>query len=264
MPFGGALTAGIGGLLGGLGGLFGGGKQQTVNTSNNTSTNMSGTGTSNSQGSFANTGNTTGTSSTNPNLSPLQQALMKSFTSGASDLYNQSTNLKPYTDSSLENIAGSAQGTDTAIQNQLAARGQQFSPSAGTAQTQNTLNTANQNTQLLNSVPLLQRQLQQQALQQLMGAFQVLPTGTTTTSSGQTNQSGTQNQSGQTTANQQGTSSSQGTQGTYGNPTAGLIGGLGSGLFAGGDDWLQNLFNNPTIGKDPSGGGSVAPLSFFG
>lgn len=207
MPIIGSLVGGIGS---GLAGLFGGGQQQKTQTS----------------GTISNTSSGTTNSSTNPNLSPLQQALINQFTQGASSLYNQSTNLKPYQASGLEQINNGSNTAATAIQANNAAHGLSFSPAAATSQNQNTLNRVNQSTQFNNSIPLLQRQLQQQSLGQLVNAFQVIPTGQTT--------NGTQTQSG--------TQTQQGTNLISGNPLAGAISGATSGGIAG--FGLGNLYNN--------------------
>lgn len=217
-------------IMSGLAGLFGGGQQQQQTT--NQTTQQSGQGTS--------------SSSTTPNLSPLQQALASMFTSGASNLYNTATNLQPYTTQGLGQIQGQGTANAQAIQNAVASRGLSYSPAAETAQTQNQLNTGNQQQGFLQQIPLLQRQLQTQGLQQLMGAFGVLPTGVST--NGQTSQSGT--------------STMNGTNTTTGNPMAGLFGGLGAGLAApGGSSGMSNLSNILSMfGSSPSSAGFNANL----
>jgi hypothetical protein len=231
MPFGGLLTAGLGSAFGGLAGLFGGGKQQKTQTS--------GTITNNQQGSF-NTQN-----STAPNFSNLQKALMQQFTGAASNLYNQSTNLQPYEASGMEQINQGANAASQAIAANNASRGLSFSPAASTAQNQNTLNRVNQQTQFANSIPLLQRQLQQQSLGQLMQAFQVIPTGQTGTQSGTTTQSGTQTQ--------------QGTNLVSGDPMAGLFSGLGAGTMASLPLLSQSFSGGPSASSQPGWDPYAAP-----
>lgn len=209
MPFGGLLTTGIASTFGGLAGLFGGGKQQQTNTN----------------GTIKNNGTSTFGQSTNPNLNPLQTALMNQFTKGASNLYNQSTNLTPYTSAGLENINNTSNLAAKNIASNLAARGLSWSPAAGTAETQNVLSRASQQNQFLNSIPLLQRQLQEGSLGDLMNAFKTIPVGQT--SSGTTTQDNTQTQ--------------QGTNLVSGNPMAGLFSGAGAGMMAG---MLPYLYNN--------------------
>ena len=223
----------IGGLVGGIGsglaGLFGGGKQQKVQTS--------GTITNNSSGSF--------NSSTNPNLTPLQQSLITQFTQGASNLYNQSTNLQPYEASGMEQINQGSDAASKAMAANLASRGLTFSPAAGNAQTAATLARTGQQAQFANSIPLLGRQMQQQSLGQLMNAFQVIPTGTT--SAGTTTQNSTQTQNG--------------TNLVSGNPIAGALSGATSGGLTG--FGLGNLYNymqsSPSASSQTGWTGSFAP-----
>ncbi len=191
-------------VLPGLAGLFGGGQQQQVQNNSTTNQNQ--------------TGFQSGHSSSTPNLNPFQQQLASMFSSGASDLYKSSTNLAPYSTQGLQQIQNQGRGNATAIANNLAQRGLSYSPVAGNAGIQNTLNTGNQMNSFLQGIPLLQRQLQTSGLDELMKAFQVQPFGTTSDSSGQSSMTGTSN--------------TNGTQTQTGNPTAGLFGGLGAGLFA--------------------------------
>lgn len=200
MPFSGLLTAGLGSVFGGLAGLFGGGKQQQTKTN----------------GTISNSGTSGFNQSTSPNFNPLQEALMKQFTQGASNLYNQSTNLGGYTSSGLENINQTSNAAAKNIAANLANRGLTFSPAAGTALTQNVLSRAGQQSQFLNSIPLLQRQLQESSLGDLENAFKTIPVGQS--SSGSTTQNNTQTQ--------------QGTNLVSGNPMAGLFSGLGAGTIA--------------------------------
>jgi hypothetical protein len=216
----------IGGLVGGIGsglaGLFGGEKQQKTQTSGTITNN------STTQG----TGSYTSGSSTNPNFTSLQQALINQFTQGASSLYNQSQNLQPYEASGLEQINQSSNAASQAMSANLASKGLSFSPAAATAQNQNILSRTGQQSQFANSIPLLQRQLQQQALGQLTQAFSVIPTGQTQAGSGTTQQNQTQNS----------TQTQQGTNLVSGNPIAGGISGLLAGGLSGAN--LGLLYNN--------------------
>ena len=191
-------------IISGLAGLFGGGQQQK--------TNQNGFQQQQSSGLSQTSGSTT------PSTNPLQQSLANLFTSGAQNQYNQSTNLQPYTTQQLGSIQAGGQQSSQALQNAIAARGLSFSPAAANAQTMNTLNTGNQMQGFLQQVPLLQKQLQSQSLQQLMSAFATQPTGVNTM--GSTWQSG----------NSSGSSTGSGT--VNGNPMGGLFGGLGAGLAA--------------------------------
>lgn len=192
----------------GLAGLFGGGQQQKTTTQGTTSQ----TGTSN-------TNNTT-----TPNLSPIQQQLVNMFTQGAQNLYNQGpTDLSGYTAGGLQQINNSSNIANKTLSNTLAARGLSYSPAAANALTANESNRVNQSASFLQQIPLLQRQLQQQNIQGLTSAFQALPTAVTSTGSGTTNTTGTTNQ----------------TQTVNGNPIAGGLSGLGSGIAATLPDWTK-------------------------
>lgn len=194
------ILAGVSGLAG----LFGGGKQQQQATKQTT------TGTNTTSGSTS--------SSTNPNLSPIQQQLANLFSSGAMNQYNQGTDLTGYKQGGLQTINNNSDITNKALGNILASRGQSFSPAASNAQVSSRINQGNQQTQFLQSLPLLQRSLQQQNLSGLLGAFGALPTGNSST--GTTDQ--TQNINSTTTGNGS----------ISGNPLAGLFGGVGAGLAA--------------------------------
>lgn len=217
------MSAFIAPIISGLAGLAGGGVQQKVNT--NTSQNQQGSTEQNQQG------QTSGT--VNPNLSPLQQQLSSLFGQQATNLASSSTNLAPYTAGGLQQIQGQGGANNQILQNLMASRGLSYSPAGTAAQAQNTLNTGNQANTFLQSIPLLQRQLQQQSLSGLISSFGALPTGTSSTGASSAFGSGSSQSSGQ--ANQNSTIS--------GNPLGGLLGGLGAGLFA------------------PSGGGGGSNLS---
>ena len=253
MPFGGALIGGIGAGISGLAGLFGGGKQQKVQTSGT----ISNTGQQNQSGTFGTSGQTTGFSTSNPNLSPLQQALINQFTSSASNLNRQAGDLSGYKAQGLSDINSTSNAASEALRNNLASRGLSFSPSAANAETQQRIGLAGQQSQFLNSIPLLQRQLQQQSLQQLMNAFQLIPYGTTSQTGGTTAQSGTTNETGTSSSTQ----NQQGTNLVSGNPMGGLFSGLGSGLFASLPYLMGNMGNlnlgipETGIATSPSGGG---------
>ncbi len=216
----------LGAVIPGLAGLFGGGKQQQVNTNQTTNSNQN--------------QNYSGSSTSTPNLNPFQQTLAAMFSGGAADMYNKSTNLAPYTSQGLQQIQGQNTANSKSIANNLAARGLSYSPAAGNAQTQNTLNSGSQMNTFLQGVPLLQRQLQTSSLDELMKAFQVQPFGTTQDSSGN--------------ASSTGTSTMNGTNVQQGNPLGGLFGGIGSGLFAPGQNGSSNLSNILDLFKaKPSG-----------
>lgn len=149
-------------------------------------------------------------SSTNPNFSPLQNSLMQMFTSGAMSRYQKGTDLGGYTAGGLRTINNHAGVQDLATRNILASRGLSYSPAAATSQIQNENSRLGQSSDFLNSIPLLQRQLQGQDLDSLIKAFASIPTGTTS----------------------HGTAHSESTTPTPGGGIGGFIGGLGQGLLA--------------------------------
>lgn len=219
----------ISGLAGGLGGLT----QQTNHGSYNGTQTQSQSGTQ--------------TQSTSPNINPLQQMLAQLFSKGSANLYNQSTNLNPYTQQGLEQIGATGSNNANAMANAMASRGLSYSPAAATAMNMNRINTGNQQNQFMSQIPLLQRQLQGNALTQMMQAYQTQPYGVTGT--GSSNMTGTTTSSGTQTGN------------ISGNPWAGGIAGLGAGLAApsspGGPTNLANIFSN--LGYGPSYNNNTNP-----
>ena len=145
----------------------------------------------------------------------------------------------------MEQINQGSDAASKAMAANLASRGLTFSPAAGNAQTAATLARTGQQAQFANSIPLLGRQMQQQSLGQLMNAFQVIPTGTT--SAGTTTQNSTQTQNG--------------TNLVSGNPIAGALSGATSGGLTG--FGLGNLYNyiqsSPSASSQTGWTGSFAP-----
>lgn len=189
-------------IVSGLAGLFGGLKGQQQYTNTNQQQNQS--------------GEQFGNSRTTPELNPFQQQLAALFTGGARQMWDQDTNLSPYTSQGLQAIAGQGDANRRLISNILAQRGLSYSPAAATPLTMNALNTGNQQSQFLSQIPLLQRQLQQQSLQGLMQAFQVQPFGQSSDSYGTTR--GSSNMTGFSNSN------------VPGNPIAGALSGFGAAL----------------------------------
>lgn len=189
-------------IISGLAGLFGGQstKQSTTNSTNTQSQNGQ------------------NSSSTTPNLSPLQQQLSNMFGGQAQNLANSDTDLSGYTNSGLKGINTSSNMASKTIANNLASRGLSFSPAAATQQTANENNRLNQSQQFLSQIPLLQRQIQQQNIQGLEGAFSALPTGVSST--------GTSSATGTSSGN----STTVGS--TPGGALPGALAGFGAGLAA--------------------------------
>lgn len=193
-------------IISGLAGLFAGNSSKNTNTQTQGTVNQ--TGTSNQSG------------STTPNLSPLQQQLANLFTSQSMNQANKDPNLTDYEAGGLQTINANSNLQNQVLQNSLASRGLSFSPAAATAQTQQTINQGNQQSQFIQQIPLLARQLQQQNNAQLQSNFSALPTGVSTNSTGNTSQ----NQTTNATSQQQVT--------TPGGGIAGLLGGIASGIAA--------------------------------
>lgn len=204
----------IGSAISGLAGLFGGQQQPTQKVSGTTSSTIT------------------------PNLSPIQISLMNMFTNGLQSRYQQGTDLSGYTAQGLRTINQQGNLQDQATKNILAARGQSFSPAATTADIQNSNSRLAQSSSFLNSIPLLQRQLQGEDLNNLISGFKALPTGQTT----------------------QGTLNQTSTQTVPGGGIAGLLSGLGAGLFSptgsGGSSGISSI-----LGGLFGGGNKVQPTA---
>lgn len=130
------LSAGISGLAG----LFGGKSSTTTTTGtqdNNSSTNYQYT----------------------PDQQRMMQQLMQQFQQQSQGFDNSG-----YQSQGIQDINKSSDQSQTAIQNMLAQRGLSFSPAAATSLTQNRIGQAGQQSQFLNSIPLLNYQLKSQAL----------------------------------------------------------------------------------------------------
>lgn len=175
----------IGPIISGLAGLFGGKKSSNTATSQVDET-------------------TTNT----PILSGQQQQLSDVFLKGLIDRFNQTQDLSGYSAGGLQTINEASSARQKIINNLLASRGLSFSPAATTANLMGENARLGESVNFLNQIPLLQRQLQGDALGDLMKGFSILPTATTSTRKGTT--TGTQPSSA----------------------TGGLLSGIGAGLYA--------------------------------
>ena len=174
------ITAGISGLAG----LFGS-RPQTTTASGTQNTNTS----------------------TNYNYTPQQQQLMQQLMEQYQNQIN-GTDLSGYQSQGIQSINQTGDAQTQAINNMLAQRGLLNSPSAATSLTQERIGQAGQQSQFLNSIPLLKYQLQSQALTNagnFLNAQKVNTTGTSSTAS-------------------------QETQKGSGNMLGGLFAGIGSGI----------------------------------
>jgi hypothetical protein len=143
----------------GLAGLFGGRKQVTTATG-------------------------TQDSATTNNYSPEQQRFMQQIMQQYQQQMN-GTDLSGYQQQGLQDINRTSDASEMAIKNILAQRGLSFSPAASSALVQNKVGQAGQQSQFLNSIPLLQYKLKADAVAGA-GAYsngQRVNTSTHTTSS---------------------------------------------------------------------------------
>lgn len=175
-----AVLAGVSGLAG----LFGSKAQTTTSDGTNNST-----------------------SNTQYNFDPNQMRALNSLQQGYQNQL-QGADLSGYQTSGLKQINQTGNAAQTAIQNMLAQRGLSYSPAAATALTQQRIGQSGQQSDFLNSIPLLQYQMKTQALQNAGQFFNSQKIGSTQT----TNQT------------------SHVTQKGSGNPVGGLFAGIGSGI----------------------------------
>lgn len=184
-------------IISGLAGLFGGQPKQQTSTTNSSS---------NSTGNF--------NSLNAPQLNSNQNDLMNSFTNDAINRDNKPIDLSGFTAGGLQTINDGADLKSKIISNSLASKGLSFSPAAAFSQVQPQSDRIDQSTQFLNTVPLIQKQLQDQNFQNLLSAFKTIPTATETNGASASNTTGSQTTTG-TSPN---------------NSIAGALGGLGAGL----------------------------------
>jgi hypothetical protein len=137
-PFGSSLGAGISGILGTAGNIF---------------NSLGGTNATTKQA-------TQGTSTSTPNLSPLQSYIQNILSQYGQQTFNQQPDLSGYLSQGLSANNTSGNQNRNQLRSTLASRGLSDSPLAGSEETALDQNQANQNTNLSNSVPLLQKQLQ--------------------------------------------------------------------------------------------------------
>jgi len=151
------------------------------------------------------TTSSTQNTNTNVNYTPEQQQMLEMLRRQYMSQI-QGADLSGYQTQGLNEINRAGDASQTAIRNILAQRGLAFSPAAATSQVQQRVGQAGQQSQFLNSIPLLQFQMRQQALQGASGFANSERVGTSST----------------TTSN--------GTQTGPGNMLGGLFAGIGSGI----------------------------------
>jgi len=129
-----------------------------------------------------------------------------------------STDLSGYTTQGLQSINSGADMKRRAMENIMAAKGLSYSPAAAHATGRVESGRIGEQVNFMNSLPLLQRQMQNEDLSSLTSFLTALPTGS--------RQKGTTVQNTTGNWNQQGSSQ----QTNPGNMLGGLFSGLGSGL----------------------------------
>jgi hypothetical protein len=150
-----------------------------------------------------------------PELSAEQQQLVNTFLPALVNRYRSGpADLSGYAAGGLRDINTASDLKTKSIQNMLAARGLSYSPAAMTPFAGQETSRVGQQSSFLSQIPLLQRQMQGEDIQNLVKGFSSLPTGYR---AGGTSQ---QNVTGHAT----GTSTSPNQQ------WSGLLGGLGSAL----------------------------------
>jgi hypothetical protein len=156
-----------------------------------------------------------------PQYSPEMQQVLEFLTSLYRDRALSNQDLSGYTGQGLRNINQGADIKRRALENILAARGLNYSPTAANALGRIESGRIGEQVNFLSGIPLLQRQLQGEDIDAFSRFFTSLPVGTrqigTTTRTGQSHSTGTGNV--------------QSTQ--PGNKLGGLFSGLGAGLAYG-------------------------------
>ncbi len=131
----------------------------------------------------------TGTSTTTPGvLGGPQQALLDKLIQRYSNLGD--VNLQPYEANQINQINRNASLQSKAADNIMASRGLSLSPVSGTTAANIDANRINQISGFQSTLPLLQRQLEQQNLAGASSFLQSIPRGTSTTQSGTSLQTG--------------------------------------------------------------------------
>lgn len=170
------------------------------------------------------------TSSVTPNLLPQQKSLYDALYQQALGRANgQTPGLQGYSSQGLQNINAASEAARQNTVNRLASSGLLSSPVAAASGTQADIARAGQSANFLNSLPLLQNQLQIQNLGVAGDIFRLPGVGSTSTSSG----SGTNTTTGQ-----------------QGGGLGGALGGLGSSL---GFLYGMGAFGGGGGGNSPNG-----------
>ncbi len=178
------------------------------------------------------------------NLPVMSDEASSGFGVGINQLINQVTgdpDLRGYTAQGLRTINKQSDIKRKLLERTLSQRGLAYSPAGAAIQARSDDETTGQTFDFLNSIPLLQRQLQSESIMNLIRAASAVPTGS--------------RQVGTTT--QTGTSTTQGTTTQPGDMLGGLFSGLGQGIAA---TWGKNWALDQAMKRYPnlfSGTGSA-------
>jgi len=155
-------------------------------------------------------------SSSTPMLTPEALGAYSQLFPALQNRVQQGADISGYRDAGLRNINSSGEGARNRIIQALAARGLSNSPASAAILARQGDAQASESSNFLNNIPLLQRQMQGQDLDQLLRAASALPTGMRNVGSVSTTGSAT--------------SKSTGTATQPGDMLGGLFSGLGQGL----------------------------------
>lgn len=209
MPF--PLIPLIGTGISALAGLFGNRGNRTPSEQTNTTT---------SSGSSTNSGTNMGFQ--NFELSPLQSSLLNTAGYGALDRFKRGpSDVSGIIANQINNVNAGANAIRENTSRNIASRGQSFSPAASFTETMNEINKQSQINDVVNTEPLLKRQIDMENLDNIMKAFSLGPI----------NSSNLNTFSGSNTTNNSSTQRGTGLITQPGNMTGGLLSGLGAGLF---------------------------------
>jgi Chaperone of endosialidase len=216
-------TAGLLTAAGGIAGAF----PQNTTTSGSSSGNTNLTSNASALSSILNNVNLQQGQTTSTQLDPATQAFLTQLMSGYTGLANTGTDMSGYTGSGLSSINQTFNGAQTNADQSLAARGLSTSPVAAAATANIQAARAGQQSQFLNSIPLIQNQLRQANLGSAANFFSMVPKTVSTmgTQTGTTSQIGNQSQAGNSVQNQ---SSNQNYKQSSGGGVGGFLSGLAS------------------------------------
>jgi len=186
-------------------------------------------------------------SSSMPLLTPEAQGAYSQLFPALQNRVQQGADLSGYRDAGLRNINTTGEGARNRLTQALAARGLSNSPASVALMARQGDAQASESSNFLNNIPLLQRQMQGQDLDQLLRAATALPTG--------------MRNSGATTTTGTATSRSTGTTTQPSDMLGGLFSGLGQGLASTyGYQWALDQRKKAGL----PGGTGTSPVNYGG